>query len=276
VSAGNESYRTTAKYYDAAYAAKQDLVDAPFYVELARKHGGPVLEIGCGTGRLLLPITREDVEIHGVDNSPAMLDVLKTRVENEPPEVRRRILLHQGDMREFRLSGKYPLVIMPFRPLQHMHCVEDQVRALATAAFHLQGAGIFAFDVFYPKFDLISKGVDEEVLELEWPADSDGNRIVRRYIRKESIDKIRQMFQFTFVFRTYEGDNLVREETEPFALSYYTYPHLRALFLLAGLEVMEEYGSFARAPLDNNAQEMVLSSEEGESVMLEGYRWGAR
>ena len=96
--------------------------------------------------------------------------------------------------------------------------------------------------MFYPKFDLISKGVGEEILELEWPADSDGNRIVRRYIRKESVDKIRQMFQFTFIFRTYEGDNLVRQETEPFALSYYTYPHLRALFLLAGLEVVEEYG----------------------------------
>src|ERR1700675_1461467 len=248
MSAGNESYRTTAKYYDAAYAAKQDLVDAPFYVELARKHGGPVLEIGCGTGRVLLLIAREGVEIHGVDNSAAMLDVLKTRIEKEPPEVSRRIVLHQGDMREFRLSGKYPLVIMPFRPLQHMHSVEDQVRGLTTAAFHLQGAGIFAFDVFYPKFDLIAKGVGEEVLELEWPADSGGNKsggtkIVRRYIRKESVDKVRQMFQFTFIFRTYKGDNLVREEAEPFALSYYTYPHLLALFLLAGLEVVEEYGS---------------------------------
>src|ERR1700758_2954110 len=107
MSVGNESYRTTAKYYDAAYVAKQDLVDAPFYVELARKHAGPVLEIGCGTGRVLLPIARVGIEIHGVDNSPAMLDVLKTRIENEPSEVRRRVLLHQGDMREFRLSGKY-------------------------------------------------------------------------------------------------------------------------------------------------------------------------
>jgi hypothetical protein len=117
---------------------------------------------------------------------------------------------------------------------------------------------MFAFDVFYPKFDLIAKGVGEEVLELEWPADSSGKRIVRRYFRKDSVDKIRQMFQFTFIFRTYEGGNLVREETEPFALSYYTYPHLRALFLLAGLEVVEERGSFARAPLDNNAQEMIF------------------
>jgi SAM-dependent methyltransferase len=263
MSVGNESYRTTAKYYDAAYAATQDLVDAPFYVGLASKHGGPVLEIGCGTGRVLLPIAREGVEIHGVDNSPAMLDVLKTRIENEPPEVRRRVVLHQRDMREFRLSGKYPLVIMPFRPLQHMHSVEDQVRALTTAAFHLQDVGIFAFDVFYPKFDLIAKGVGEEVLELEWPADSGGNKsggtkIVRRYIRKESVDKIRQMFQFTFIFRTYEGDKLVREETEPFALSYFTHPHLRALFRLARLEVVEEYGSFARAPLDNDAKEMIF------------------
>ena len=64
-----ESYRIAAKYYDGAYAAMKDLVDAPFYSELARQCGGPVLEIGCGTGRVLLPIAREGIEIHGVDNS---------------------------------------------------------------------------------------------------------------------------------------------------------------------------------------------------------------
>src|SRR5882672_4793621 len=61
-----------------------------------------------------------------------------------------------------------------------------------------------------------------------------------------------------FFFRTYQGERLVQEETEPLRLSYYTYPHLRALFLLTGLEIVEEYGSFERTPLDNQAEQMIF------------------
>jgi ubiquinone/menaquinone biosynthesis C-methylase UbiE len=81
-----ESYSVTAKHYDAAYAIKQDLVDLPFYLDLAKRSGGPALEIACGTGRVLLPIAREGIVIDGVDNSLPMLRVLKSRIENEPPQ----------------------------------------------------------------------------------------------------------------------------------------------------------------------------------------------
>lgn len=252
-----DSYAILAPHYDAAYASKADLVDVPFYVDLARQLGGPVLEIACGTGRVLLEIARSGIPIEGVDNSPAMLEVLKGKLEREPRDVRDRVTLHDGDMRNFRLGKKYPLAIIPFRPMQHMYTVQDQVDALTTAAVHVQAGGRLAFDVFYPKFHLLEAGVGQEVVDLEWAEDA-GRRIVRRYFRKESVDKIRQVFTFTFIFRTYEGEKLVREETEPLKLGYYTYPHLRALFLLAGLEVVEEYGSFAKTPLDNAATEMIF------------------
>jgi SAM-dependent methyltransferase len=251
-----ECYNVTAKYYDAAYATKQDLVDLPFYLDLAKASGGPVLEIACGTGRILLPIARESIDIEGVDTSLPMLQVLTSHIENEPPEIRRRITLHEGDMRDFRLREKFPLVIIPFRPLQHMYTLQDQLRALATAAFHLRKNGILAFDVFYPKMELISAGVGQEIVDLEWQANS--NSVVRRCFRKDSVDKINQVFSFTFIFRTYKGDKLVREESEPFKLSYYTYPHLKALFRLERLEPVAEYGSFAKTPLDNTAEQMIF------------------
>lgn len=254
-----EPYEITAKHYDSAYAVKLDLVDLPFYLDLAKRSGGPVLEVACGTGRILLPIARAGIEIHGVDNSAPMLRVLASHIQNEPDDVRRLITLHQGDMRHFRLPGKYPLVIIPFRPMQHMYTLDDQLSALSTAALHLRDAGTLAFDVFFPKFGLLEKGIGEEAKEMEWPvAGSNPPRIVRRFFRKDFVDKIHQVFHFTFIFRTYEGEKLILEESEPFSLSYYTYPHLCALFLLAGLEVVEEYGSFARAPLDNSAAEMIF------------------
>jgi hypothetical protein len=159
-------------------------------------------------------------------------------------------------MRDFRLRKKYPLVIIPFRPLQHMHTIPDQLKALTTAAFHLRKNGILAFDVFYPNFELIAAGIGQKILDLEWQAG--GGSVVRRYFRKESAHKINQNFSFTFVLRTYQADDPVREESEPFTLSYYTYPHLKALFLLAGLEPVAEYGSFANTPLDNTADQMIF------------------
>jgi SAM-dependent methyltransferase len=253
-----DTYHVIAKYYDGAYAAKLDLVDLPFYLDLAEQNGGPVLEIACGTGRVLLPIARTGIEICGVDNSLPMLEVLHRNLAREPQEVCLRITVHEGDMRTFRLNRKFPLVMIPFRPMQHMFTVEDQVAALRTAAAHLADTGTLAFDVFYPKFDMIWARVGEEVPEMEWTPSSDPTKLVRRFFRKDAIDKINQIFSFTFVFRTYQSGDLILEETEAFRLCYYTYPHLRALFRLAGLEPVAEYGSFAKTPMDNTAEQMIF------------------
>jgi SAM-dependent methyltransferase len=261
-----DSYRVTAKYYDGAYAAKQDLVDLPFYLDLAKQSPGPMLEVACGTGRVLLPIARKGIAIHGVDNSRPMLKILENSLAREADEVRHRVTLHEGDMRDFRLGARFPLVIIPFRPMQHMHTVEDQVSALTSAAAHLSEAGILAFDVFYPKFDLITAKMGEEVLEFEWSPGADSTEAVRRYFRKESVDKINQIFYFTFIYRTLRAGELILEETEAFKLSYFTHPHLRALFLLAGLEPVAEYGSFAKTPLDNSAEQMIFLLRRASTV----------
>lgn len=260
-----DTYQVIAKHYDAAYAAKQDLIDLPFYVELAERSSGPILEIACGTGRVTIPIARKGIEICGVDNSLPMLEVLRENLARESEAVRKLVSVEEGDMRTFRLNRKFPLAIIPFRPMQHMFTVEDQVAALKIAAAHLTDDGILAFDVFYPKFEMIWTKVGEEVAEMEWSVDSDPTRVVRRFFRKDSIDKINQIFNFTFIFRTYKSGDLVLEETEAFRLCYYTYPHLRALFLLAGLEPVAEYGSFAKTPLDNTAEQMIFLLRKSRS-----------
>jgi SAM-dependent methyltransferase len=253
-----DSYDVLARHYDAAYANEQFLADVPFYVDLAKQVGGPVLEIACGTGRVLLNIAREGIQIDGVDNSAAMLGVLESRLQREPPRVRDKVALHENDMRRFRLHQRYRLAIIPFRPMQHMYTLQDQADALTTAAAHLQDDGKLAFDVFYPDFEKIPSGIGQEILDLEWTVDTAPRQLVRRFFRKDSFDKIHQTFTGTFVFRTYEGDKLVLEESDPLQMCYYTYPHLRALFLLTGFEPLEEYGSFAKTPLDNASHQMIF------------------
>jgi SAM-dependent methyltransferase len=252
-----DPYQISAAYYDGAYAKLPDLVDLPFYLDLATRIGGPVLEMGCGTGRVLLPIARAGIEIHGLDSSPAMLQILQNHLQDEPAAVQRRVVLHEGDMRSFRGRQKYPLVTIPFRPLQHMYTVEDQVAALRTAAFHLAEEGVLAFDVFFPKFALLDQ-IGKEDLEMEWAVPSHPGRVIRRYYRLDSMDKVNQNFGITFIFRTYDAEVLASEEIAPMKMSYYTYPQVKALFLLAGLKVVEEYGGFAKEPLDNDATDMVF------------------
>jgi len=256
--ANTDSYLIAAKHYDAAYEAMH-LVDAAFYVDLARETGGPVLEIGCGTGRILLTTAREGIEVHGLDNSAPMFAVLREKIAWEEPSVQKRITLHAGDMRDFHLNLRFALVTIPFRPLQHMFTVLDQLAALKSAAAHVAEGGMLAFDVFSPRFERLAQsalGTGEEILEIEWSPAPD--TVVRRYYRREWVDKVNQSYGLTFLFRTYRGGELVSEENEGLKMSFYTYPHSPALFLLAGLEPVAEYGSFAKTPLDNTAEEMIF------------------
>ena len=254
-------YETSASYYDGAYAAKSDLDDEEFYLRIAANLAGQALEIGCGTGRILLPTAQQGTRIHGLDKSPSMLEILRSKVRREPSEISDRIVLHEGDMRNFSIAERFQLVTMPFRAMQHMYTLDDQVAALKAAREHLADDGRVVFDVFYPKLDRILTGVGEEIHELEWVADAAQGLRVRRAFLKEEVNKIEQWFSGRFIFRTYRGDELVKTENAGLKMSFYTYPHCRALFRLAGLRVISEWGSFDRKPLDNDADAMIFLLE---------------
>ncbi|MBV9145332.1 MAG: class I SAM-dependent methyltransferase [Acidobacteria bacterium] len=251
-------YTVSARYYDEAYASADDLQDVQFYVEVARRFGGPVLELACGTGRVLLPIAQNGISIDGVDSSPAMLEQLNKKLAQQEASVRQRVSVFSGDLRSFRGERRYGAVIIPFRPLQHMYTLDDQIAALKTAAFHLTDDGVLAFDVFYPRPESMLAGIGEEKLELEWNTKDDPPKTIRRSVRKDSVDKIAQHFSATYLYRTYRDGKLIREETAPLKMSWYTYPHLQALFLLAGLEPVEEYGDFDRTPMNNDSRQMIF------------------
>jgi len=90
------------RFYDWSYSERKE--DIPFYVRLARECGSPVLEVACGTARVLIPLAREGFEVVGIDFSEHMLAIAREKLEKESPEVRRRVSLVQADMREFDLG----------------------------------------------------------------------------------------------------------------------------------------------------------------------------
>src|SRR6187401_2143597 len=133
--------------YDALYAVMRgSSSDAAFYRELAEESGGPVLELGCGTGRVLLPIAALGIPCAGVDASPAMLAAL--RAKNPPPNLE----LVEERMETLDIGARrFRLVTAPFRAFLHLLDTASQLAALANIRRHLESGGAFAFDIFDPK-----------------------------------------------------------------------------------------------------------------------------
>ena len=116
---GYGEYAFVADLYDwvVPYRERSDVA---FFVDAARAAGGPVLEVGCGTGRVALAIARAEIEIVGLDLSQHMLAVCREKLRQESPTVQSRVTLVNGDMRQFDLGRTFKLITLPFRPFQHL------------------------------------------------------------------------------------------------------------------------------------------------------------
>lgn len=173
-------YGFVAEMYDyvAPYAARRDV---DFYVEVALELSGPTLEIGCGTGRVLIPTARAGVEIVGLDLSPNMLATCRQRLAAEPPAVRERVALVQGDMRRFDLGRTFRLVTTPFRPFQHLTTVDDQIACLQSIRRHMEPAGTLILDLFNPSLPALVDDTRFKEFGDEPPFTlPDGRQVLRR------------------------------------------------------------------------------------------------
>jgi len=246
----SKDYAAAARHYDPAYEAKEDLgADVVFYRDLAVANRGPVLEVACGTGRVLLEIADVGIEIDGLDYCDPFLDILRAKLAQRPPETQSNVILHRGDMRDFSLGKKFPLIIIPFRPLQHLYTIEDQIATFMQLRTHLTDRGQLAFNVFAPRYDLLEQ-IGHEQVDTEYPDPDDPELIVRRYFVRHSLNRLQQYFDGEFIYRTFRGDKIVLEERAPLRMSYYSYPHLQLLFEHCGFEVEAEYGSFEKEPIE--------------------------
>jgi len=252
-------YRDAAKYYDPAYAVKPDLDDIDFYVELASSVGGKTLEVACGTGRVLIPTARAGVEIEGLDFSDPLLEILKDKLAKEPVEVQKRVALHRGDMRDFNLGKQYDLITVPFRPLQHLYSVEDQLKAFSQFQAHLKPQGKLGFNVFFPNH-IALEDLGTVQYDLEWPDPEDpAIKITRSFIRR-SINKLNQYFEGEFIYHHTKEEKLLEEKVVPFRMSYYTYPQIQLLLKQTGFKIAQEYGSFDKEPI-SICKEMIIIAQ---------------
>jgi SAM-dependent methyltransferase len=139
-------YDAIAELYDPW--SRSVVEDVGFYVEEALDAGGPVVELGVGTGRIAIPVASEGVAVIGVDSSEGMLEVCRRHAELAG--VAHLLDLRRGDLREPPVSERVRLVTAPFRSLLHLPDDAERLRALEAARELLVPGGRFVFDVFAP------------------------------------------------------------------------------------------------------------------------------
>ena len=150
----NTDYDSWADIYDEVYSFVD--YDINFYLQKASSIKGNILEIGCGTGRITIPLMENGANITGIDSSQKMIDMLGTKVANNKVPIK----IIKQDVRDLELAQKFSLVIFPYRGFQSLLTVEDQVNALNSLRNHLEPGGKLIITLFVPGKDLFDQRSD--------------------------------------------------------------------------------------------------------------------
>jgi SAM-dependent methyltransferase len=165
--------------------------DLGFYLGLAKAAGGPVLEVACGTGRILLPCLQAGVDIEGLDLFPGML----ARLREKASALGFNPHLHQGNMAGFQLPRRYTLILIPFNAFVHNLTTEDQLACLRACREHLLPGGMLVFDTAFPGVNWIGAPSGTRVLEAEMSHPDTGLPI--RCWDTRTFDRVQQL-QYSF------------------------------------------------------------------------------
>ena len=243
-----------AEAYDGETDGSQAVVvdDIPFYVELARQASGAghaVLELGCGTGRVTLPVARAGVKVVGLDNAAPMLEVARRKADGADNP-----LWVQAGMADFELGQRFGLAIIPFRSFLLLLTVEEQKACLARVREHLVEGGRLALNVFNPSILAIADwlGENRDRWQRTQPEPLRERWVSRRYdAASQELNETR-----ADVLLSDEGAVIQRVERNLRLRWVYRY-EMEHLLALSGFEVESLYGWFDGRPFTDESSEMV-------------------
>jgi len=218
-------------------------------VSLAQiKPGETVLEVGCGTGRVLIPTARAGIEITGLDLSPHMLAVCRERLKAEPQEVQSRVRLVEGDMRHFDLYQPFQLVTLPFRPFQHLTTMQEQLACLGCIHKHLREGGKLILDIFNPKLEsLVDTNFGKEMADEPEFSMPDGRKVIRRH-STVSRDVANQINYVELLYYVTYPDGHQERLVQAFPMRYLFRFEAEHLLTRAGFRVEQLYADYDKSP----------------------------
>jgi SAM-dependent methyltransferase len=247
-------YDQIANYYDLTHS---DLTaDIDTILTLARQAAGPVLELGCGSGRLLLPLARAGFNVTGIDNSAAMLARAHAALQNEPPDVQRRITLIEADVTQMDLDdGRFALALIPYNTFMHLDSAQ-KTAALKRVKKCLKDNGRLFIDLINP-FAVAATPNDHALTLENYFTDPDtGNAVLQ--MASNHLDELSQELTITWIYDASPPGGTVQRFIAT-AVYHYLFPHQ--------IELLLQETRFQLISLSGDYDESTFS-EESERLLI--------
>jgi SAM-dependent methyltransferase len=226
-----------------------------FYVDLARRAKGPILDIACGTGRILLPCLQAGADGDGLDLYQPMLDTLRTKATalGLAPN------LYRADMADFHLPRRYALIMITFNAFIHNLTQEAQIRCLDLCRQHLLPGGLLAFDVYFPSLAMIGAPQNTRALEMETRYPHSG--MLLRCYDTRSFDRVKQIQHSLYEVEQVEADGTARiVHRSEYDVRWIYKEEMALLLRVAGFRRWEIFGNFERAPLTRETDALIVQA----------------
>lgn len=257
----NESrdfYELVARYYDAENAHWTD--DLPFYAEMAAQTGGPILDIGSGTGRVLFYLARHGYRVWGFETSPQMLARAHRHLE-ELPALQKRVTMLEGDVLGVQLEERFALITISYHTFMHLRTQEEQIAALERCREWLKPGGQVVIDL--PDVGSLFATPDDGsvVLERTFVEPESGRLVMQQSVSE--LDRAAQLMHITWIYDELDSDGVVRRLVAPLTLHYYFPAEMHLLLRLAGLREVAFYGDYDFGPFADGCPRMIVVAEKG-------------
>lgn len=235
--------------YDLEYAGH--VQDIEWYRSLLQRLGGPVLELGVGSGRIALPLLADGHDVVGVDLSQPMLDALQRRLDAEP-DLGGSCELHCADFRELDLERRFPTILLPFNAIHHCTGDADLLRLLAVVRRHLGPRGVFALDCYLPDPALYARDPNERYEPRTFVRPDTGEKLVSW--EQSWYDELTAVHHVRYTYESPDG----AEHAVQLDLRMWTHEELHALLARAGFTVLHEMADFTGTAMTEDALQSVL------------------
>ncbi len=252
-------YDPWAEIYDSVYSYVRS--DIPLYTRAAMESGGPVLELGVGTGRVAIPTVELGIDVVGVDNSEPMLAVASRKAAALGDNAG-SLELVSADIRDFALfdsegkEKKFPLATMPFRGFLALLNVGDQFSALRRIYQHLQPDGILLFNIFVPDPNMALEQSD--VLRHLTDVTDPETGLTRVLYQQSQYDFHNQIVSVRMLIEDLDRNHIVsRRMYRDYQLRYCHRWEVHHMLQLCGFEIESLYGDFDLSDFDETSTEMI-------------------
>jgi SAM-dependent methyltransferase len=244
----------SSEFYD--YHSKRG--DIEFFKGYALESGGPVLELGCGTCRVLIPTARAGVNITGLDLSAEMLKLCRKKLDTEPASVKNRAKLVQADMRRFNLHHRFSLVTITFGPFNNLLNVQDQLDCLARIHQHLNPGGRLVFDVYFASPAELAIKEETSIVAGRPPFLMPDGRSVTWGLRFHDVDYQKQIIHEELLYDICYPDGHKERLVYHSPLRFFFRFEVEHLLARAGFIVENVYADFNKAPFCSKPPEELI------------------